>query len=303
MQAWVSSLIVQRPRSTFNWPIELAITFCFQPIWSLKNNFLWKSRMQYHPYHIVDPRPWPFTGAFGAFLTASGLSGWLHKFDKDLIILGLLLISLTIIQWWRDVRREATYLGKHTSKVENGLRLGMLLFIVSETSLFFSFFWAFFHSSLRPNIEIGSSWTPARLNTIDPFGVPLLNTTLLLSRGATITWAHISILSSCHTQAHVSFACTVLLGLVFTRLQVIEYTYSRFTMADSIYGRTFYLATGFHGVHVLVGTLFIVTIWGRHLLRHFSRTHHFGFEASAWYWHFVDVVWLFLFISIYWWGY
>ena len=258
--------------------------------------------MTNHPFHLVDASPWPMTGSCGAFFLVSGLAGWFHRFDRYLRIIGLVLILMTMVQWWRDVCREATFQGKHTYKVEGGLRIGMLLFITSEVCFFFAFFWAFFHSSLRPGIEGGTVWPPVGLLAIDPFEVPLLNTTVLLSRGATITWAHMSVMSSKWLEAHIRFAMTIGLGLLFSALQAMEYAFCSFAMSDSVYGSTFFVATGFHGLHVVIGTLFVRVIWGRHLIAHFSGEHHFGFEASAWYWHFVDVVWLFLFVCVYWWG-
>ena len=255
-----------------------------------------------HSYHLVDPRPWPFTGAVGSFFFVSGVARTIHIGTYQLITIGLLILFTTMFQWWRDVIREATLQGKHTDKVENGLRLGMFLFIMSEVLFFFSFFWAFFHSSLRPNVELGTNWPPSGLKPIRAFEVPLLNTVLLLSRGVTVTWVHIAILCSEFWQTQIAFLATVLLGLIFTLLQIMEYRFSSFTVADSVFGSTFYIATGFHGLHVLIGTLFLATIWTRSWNGHFRNGHHFGFEASAWYWHFVDVVWLFLFVCIYWWG-
>jgi len=210
---------------------------------------------------------------------------------------------MTILQWWRDVVREGALQGMHTRNVEDGLRLGMILFILSEVFFFVSFFWAYFHSSLRPRVDVGSVWPPAGIITINPFEVPLLNTTLLLSSGATITWAHISIQNDDWYEANIRIVLSFSLGFLFSYLQGLEYLNARFSIADSIYGRTFFVATGFHGVHVVIGTSFIIVMWIRHIDSHFSSTHHFGFEASAWYWHFVDVVWLFLFLCVYWWGY
>jgi len=255
-----------------------------------------------HPFHIVDVSPWPFTGASGGLFILAGLTSVIHKYDTLMVFLGLLVVLLTICQWWRDVSREATFQGKHTLKVENGLRLGILLFIISEVCLFFAFFWSFFHSSLRPTVEVGATWPPVWVESINPFGVPLLNTTVLLSRGATITWAHIALLRGKKGEASISLSLTVALGGFFTILQAAEYVYRPFTISDSVYGSTFFLATGFHGLHVLIGSLFIGVILFRHLMGHFSEVHHFGFEGRAWYWHFVDVVWLFLFICVYWWG-
>lgn len=250
-----------------------------------------------HPFHIVNARPWPLTGALSALLLFSGFLRVLHLRDFILLILGLLCLSATLYQWWRDVCRESTIQGKHTSFVVSGLRVGMLLFIVREVCFFFSFFWAFFHSAL--SIEFG--WPP-HIIPIDPMVVPLLNTVVLLSRGATITWAHMALLVSKWIEVRLSISATVFLGILFTSLQFFEYKYCPFTISDSVYGSVFYIATGFHGLHVILGAIFILCIFFRFFIGHFSRNRHFGFEARAWYWHFVDVVWLFLFLSVYWWG-
>nr|BBB16224.1 cytochrome oxidase subunit 3 [Pagurus filholi]BBB16264.1 cytochrome oxidase subunit 3 [Pagurus japonicus] len=255
-----------------------------------------------HPYHLVDMSPWPLTGSISAMMLTTGLVKWFHQFNMDLLMLGLLTTVLTMIQWWRDVTREATYQGLHTKIVETGMRWGMILFIVSEVLFFFSFFWAFFHSSLSPTVEIGMSWPPKGIDPFNPFQIPLLNTIILLSSGATVTWAHHAIMEGNHKQALQSLFITVILGLYFTALQAFEYVEAPFTIADSVFGSTFFVATGFHGLHVIVGTSFLMVCLFRLYKCHFSSEHHFGFEAAAWYWHFVDVVWLFLYIFIYWWG-
>nr|BBB16172.1 cytochrome oxidase subunit 3 [Pagurus maculosus]BBB16185.1 cytochrome oxidase subunit 3 [Pagurus maculosus]BBB16211.1 cytochrome oxidase subunit 3 [Pagurus lanuginosus] len=255
-----------------------------------------------HPYHLVDMSPWPLTGSISAMMLTTGLVKWFHQFNMDLLMLGLLTTVLTMIQWWRDVTREATYQGLHTKIVETGMRWGMILFIVSEVLFFFSFFWAFFHSSLSPTVEIGMSWPPKGIDPFNPFQIPLLNTIILLSSGATVTWAHHAIMEGNHKQSLQSLLITVILGLYFTALQAFEYVEAPFTIADSVFGATFFVATGFHGLHVIVGTSFLMVCLFRLYKCHFSSEHHFGFEAAAWYWHFVDVVWLFLYIFIYWWG-
>lgn len=180
--------------------------------------------------------------------------------------------------------------------------MGIILFIVSEIFFFISFFWAFFHSSLSSTIELGLCWPPRGVDRFDPFKIPLLNTIILLSSGIAVTWAHHSLLTNNFKQINNSLLITVTLGVYFSFLQIYEYIDSRFSISDSCYGATFFIATGFHGLHVLIGTTFLLVCYIRHLNNHFSIHHHFGFEASAWYWHFVDVVWLFLFVSIYWWG-
>nr|YP_009045447.1 cytochrome c oxidase subunit III [Bhagadatta austenia]AHA03798.1 cytochrome c oxidase subunit III [Bhagadatta austenia] len=255
-----------------------------------------------HPYHLVDYSPWPLTGALGVLTLVTGMVKWFHNFNMNLIILGYMIILLTMYQWWRDICREGTFQGKHTILVTKGLRWGMILFIVSEVFFFVSFFWAFFHSSLSPNIEIGSLWPPMNITPFNPFQIPLLNTIILITSGITVTWAHHSLMENNYTQAYQGLISTVLLGIYFTILQAYEYIEAPFTIADSIYGATFFMATGFHGLHVIIGTIFLLTCFIRHFNNHFSNSHHFGFEAAAWYWHFVDVVWLFLYISIYWWG-
>lgn len=255
-----------------------------------------------HPYHLVDYRPWPLTGAIGVLTLVTGIIKWFHNFNINLLILGYIIVILTIYQWWRDVCREGTLQGKHTILVTKGLRWGIILFIVSEVFFFISFFWAFFHSSLSPNIEIGAIWPPIRITPFNPFQIPLLNTIILITSGVTVTWAHHAIIENNHSQITQGLFFTIILGIYFTILQAYEYIEAPFTIADRIYGSTFFIATGFHGLHVIIGTIFLLICLIRHINNHFSNRHHFGFEAAAWYWHFVDVVWLFLYISIYWWG-
>jgi heme/copper-type cytochrome/quinol oxidase subunit 3 len=178
----------------------------------------------------------------------------------------------------------------------------MILFIVSEIMFFVAFFWAFFHSSFNPSPAIGGVWPPAYIVTLDPWKIPLLNTLILLSSGASVTWAHHSIVLGSKTQAIWALITTVVLAVIFTALQGYEYATAPFSISDSVYGSSFYMATGFHGFHVFIGTCFLAVCLFRLYHNHFTREHHFGFEAAAWYWHFVDVVWLFLFITIYWWG-
>lgn len=254
------------------------------------------------PFHLVEFRPWPLTGSIGAFGLTVGLAAWFHGFRISCILLGLAIILITIIQWWRDVIREATYLGHHTSVVTKGLRWGIILFIVSEVCFFFAFFWAFFHSSLAPTPELGCTWPPTGISVLNPFAVPLLNTAVLLASGVTVTWAHHRLIEGSHKEASQALLLTVLLGGYFTFLQAIEYWEAPFTIADRVYGSTFFVATGFHGLHVLIGSTFLLVCLVRNQLHHYSTGHHFGFEAAAWYWHFVDVVWIFLYLSIYWWG-
>nr|YP_009445569.1 cytochrome c oxidase subunit III [Picromerus griseus]ATV99246.1 cytochrome c oxidase subunit III [Picromerus griseus] len=255
-----------------------------------------------HPYHLVDYSPWPLTGSIGAMTLTTGMVVWFHKNEMYLFYLGIIILLLTMIQWWRDIVREATFLGYHTIKVTNGLKIGMILFIISEVFFFISFFWGFFHSSLAPTVEIGMVWPPKGVMVFNPMEIPLLNTMILLCSGMTVTWAHHSLMNNHYFEVTKSLVLTVMLGLYFTMLQAYEYKEASFCISDSIYGSCFYMATGFHGIHVMIGTLFLTVCLTRHIKHHFSMNHHLGFEAAAWYWHFVDVVWLFLYISIYWWG-
>ena len=190
----------------------------------------------------------------------------------------------------------------HTSIVELGLRWGMALFIISEVFFFVRFFWAFFHRRLSPNVEVGAVWPPFGIKVFNPFQVPLLNTVILISSGIRVTWAHHTLIIGNYSQTKAGLFVTVALGFYFSFLQVLEYYEARFTFADRIYGSTFFIATGFHGLHVIIGTLFLLVMLFRHIKYEFRKNHHFGFEAAAWYWHFVDVVWLFLYIIICWWG-
>jgi len=250
----------------------------------------------------MDQSPWPIVGAIAAFIIVSGIVKWFNEFNTNLFILGGLTLTITCYQWWRDISREGAIQGLHTFIVFKGLRLGIILFITSEVLFFFSFFWAFFHRRLAPSTEIGLNWPPTGINPFNPFQVPLLNTIILLSSGITVTWAHHAIIENNHSQAILSLTLTIILGIYFTRLQGLEYWEAPFTISDSSFGSTFFIATGFHGIHVIIGTTFLTVCLIRLHLNHFSSSHHFGFEAAAWYWHFVDVVWLFLFITIYWWG-
>nr|AGO28122.1 cytochrome c oxidase subunit III [Polytoxus fuscovittatus] len=255
-----------------------------------------------HPYHLVNASPWPLMGSIGAMTMTSGMISWLHLNNMNIYNLGIIVIMMTMIQWWRDIIREATFQGHHTKKVMKGMKMGMVLFIISEIMFFMSFFWCFFHSSLSPNMEIGMIWPPKNIQTFNPMSIPLLNTIILLSSGVSMTWAHHSLMEKKHQKTIISMIITVMLGIYFSILQMFEYLEATFTFNDSIYGSCFFMATGFHGIHVIIGTIFLLISLMRLIYYQLSNNHHFGLEAAAWYWHFVDVVWLFLYISIYWWG-
>nr|ARH53900.1 cytochrome c oxidase subunit 3 [Lampyris noctiluca]QEL51287.1 cytochrome c oxidase subunit 3 [Lampyris noctiluca] len=255
-----------------------------------------------HTYHLVEVSPWPILGGFSAMNFMIGMISWFHIYSNKLLLISLINMMLIMYQWWRDISRESSYQGLHTIKVFKGLRWGMILFIVSEVFFFISFFWSFYHSSLSPSIEIGMIWPPKGIMPFNPLQIPLLNTLILISSGMSVTWAHHSLMENNYSETTQSLMITIILGVYFTMLQGYEYLESSFSIADSVYGSTFFLATGFHGLHVIIGTTFLMVTFYRLIINQLSSNHHFGFEAAAWYWHFVDVVWLFLYVSIYWWG-
>lgn len=263
----------------------------------MKNNF-----KHQHPFHIVDRSPWPIAAATGALTTTIGIVCWFQGDSPLTAGLGLVTLAFIMTLWWRDVVREATFLGCHTTYVVRGIKIGFILFILSEIMFFFSFFWAFFHSALSPTAEIGMTWPPTGITPIHPWGVPLLKTAILLSSGASLTWSHHTLRKGDGKEAWQSLLITILLGIWFTALQAYEYYEAPFTIADRVYGSVFFVATGFHGLHVIIGTTFLAVCLLRLMRAHFSVNHHVGFECAIWYWHFVDVVWIFLFVCIYWWG-
>ena len=258
--------------------------------------------MQNHPFHLVEYSPWPLLNSFAILFIPVGLIYFIRGGRIVLILIGTTLVAFISYLWWRDVVRESTFQGFHSSIVVKGLKVGVILFIVSEVCFFFAFFWAYFHSRLAPAVEIGSCWPPIGITTLDAFQVPLLNTSVLLLSGVSITWCHHSIEEGNHKSSIQGLALTLALGVYFLWLQYGEYRETAFSIADRVYGSTFFLATGFHGTHVAVGATFLSVCLVRLVIIHFDKNHHVGFLAAAWYWHFVDVVWLFLYISIYWWG-
>lgn len=263
-----------------------------------------RSNFQGHPFHLVSPSPWPAITTLSLFLlTVSwSLSMYGYMIGTLNAVFALLLVIGSMSFWFRDVISEGTYLGNHTSAVQKGLSMGMALFIASETLFFLGIFWAFFHSALSPTIEMGSFWPPEGVDSIDSMELPLLNTMLLLASGLTVTYAHHSLLEAKRAATLKSLALTVALALLFTDLQVEEYMTAPFSISDGTFGCCFFLSTGFHGLHVVIGTAFIfVGLW-RVLSYHFTTQHHVGFESGILYWHFVDVVWLYLLLSVYYWG-
>lgn len=263
-----------------------------------------RSLFQPHPFHLVSPSPWPFNTSFSllvvtfsAVLTFQGFTQAVY-----MVNVGLICVILSMSLWFRDIISEGTYLGNHTLAVQKGLNLGVGLFIISEALFFLAIFWAFFHSALSPTIELGANWPPLGIEAINPFELPLLNTVLLLSSGVTVTYAHHSLIQGNRSGALYGLLYTITLAIVFTAFQGVEYTVSSFTISDGTFTSCFYFGTGFHGLHVIIGTAFLSVGFWRFLAYHLTENHHLGLESAILYWHFVDVVWLFLYISVYYWG-
>jgi cytochrome c oxidase subunit 3 len=270
-----------------------------------------------HPYHLVNPSPWPFISSFAGGLLAVGLLFWFHSVEiagVNLgwanVIPGLMAVLACMFFWWKNVLHETMVEKVHNEATEHGLKLGMGLFICSEFMFFVAFFWAFFDASLMvgqtntpTKLEVtGGVWPPKGMEVFHAFDLPFLMTMILLLSGCTVTWAHAAILGDKKDETKTAIWLTVLLAVIFLFFQVYEYSHATYGFADNIYSSTFYMATGFHGFHVFVGMVFLAVCGFRALKLHFTPKHHFGFEAAAWYWHFVDVVWLFLFVAIYFWG-
>jgi cytochrome c oxidase subunit III len=275
-----------------------------------------------HDYHLVNPSPWPLVGSIasvvlfvGIVIHMKGLFG-LPSGTPWVWVVGLLGVIYTMIGWWSDVTREANG-GDHTPVVSIGLRYGMILFIASEVMFFVAWFWVFFEMALFHEVRTASAieevrnawgtWPPQGVEPLDPWHFPLINTLTLLTSGTTITWAHHALIEGDRKSAKIGLALTIVLGILFTSIQAYEYHeiiaeklfFNDQATNSGLYGSAFFMATGFHGFHVLVGTIFLIVCLLRLMGGGFTPKQHFGFEAAAWYWHFVDVVWLFLFAFIY----
>lgn len=263
-----------------------------------------RSKFQAHPFHLVSPSPWPIFTCIALLTLTTTFVLTVHSFNNAeyFFMLAFITVISSMSLWFRDVISEGTYLGNHTLSVQRGINMGVGLFIVSEGLFFLAIFWAFFHSALSPNIELGAQWPPMGIESINPFELPLLNTVILLSSGVTVTYAHHSLIQGNRSGTLYGLIFTIILAIVFTALQGIEYTVSSFTISDGAYGSCFFFGTGFHGLHVIIGTAFLTVGLWRVLAYHFTDNHHLGLESGIFYWHFVDVVWLFLFVSIYYWG-
>lgn len=260
--------------------------------------------MNKHLFHIVDPSCWPLVTALAAFLFVSGLAFYMHRiyWGGWVVLAGFICLILSALGWFSEIIEEATFLGFHTLVVRNGLKSGFLLFIVSEIMLFFGFFWAFFHSSFCPSVELGSIWPPVGLVTISVMDYPFLNTAILIVSGFAVTWVHRGVAIGSFREALDGFILTLLLGIIFLFFQILEYYDSLFSLNDGVYASTFFMLTGLHGCHVFIGVVFLFVCLLRLVLNHFLSNHYLGLVFAIWYWHFVDGVWIVLFLTLYCWG-
>jgi cytochrome c oxidase subunit 3 len=287
-----------------------------------------------HDYHLVKPSPWPLLGAFAMLVMVLGVAGYLKGFwflEKGTwwaAAAGFVALVFVLIGWWGDVLKESRG-GDHTEVVQISLRYGMVLFIASEVMFFVAWFWGFFEGAIfhtlranpvfsdlaNPDLENLKGWaswpvtqivtsaegaiTHVQTRPFDPFHLPLVNTLILLLSGTTVTWAHHALQTNDRTGAKWGLLLTIILGISFTGFQAMEYMEAGFSYDGSLYGSAFFMATGFHGAHVIIGTLFLIVCLGRLMAGGMKPNKHLGFEFAAWYWHFVDVVWLFLFAFVY----
>ena len=260
------------------------------------------SYLNNQPFHIVEESPWPICLRIASFslLLRMVYFFWFKSFFFASI--NLVFILFILLMWARDITRERVLEGWHTNEIEGAMKYSIAWFISSEVLFFFAFFWGFFTFRLRSGLEGGGSWPPLLIHPIEAFAVPLLNTTILLTSGVSLTWAHHALINSNWVERLFGLLITVGLGLYFTFLQLLEYISRSFAFNDSAYGSIFFISTGFHGMHVLVGTTLLLIVSFRLWKNEFINNHHIGLETARWYWHFVDVVWLFLFCCVYWWG-
>lgn len=260
-----------------------------------------------HDYHILTPSMWPLMGAIGGFVMLFGAVLWMHGVTAYMFWAGLALVLYTMYGWWSEVVAESR-VGDHTPVVRIGLRYGFILFIMSEVMFFFAWFWSFFKHAIYPMADyVGTQYVPPHYHVVDPFHIPLINTLILLLSGCAVTWAHHALVHNNDRKALVQgLAISIVLGVAFTGLQAYEYgallTHEGWEFGGDQFYSNFFMATGFHGMHVIIGTIFLTVCLIRAMKGDFTPEKHIGFEAAAWYWHFVDVVWLFLFFAVYIWG-
>nr|AUT13418.1 cytochrome c oxidase subunit 3 [Mycopsylla gardenensis] len=258
--------------------------------------------MKNHQFHLVDPSPWPIIMSLIMMNFTSTFIMMMNTKNNIYFLLSMMIMLWTMILWWRDIQRESTFQGLHTSYIMKSIKYGMILFIFSEIFFFLSFFWNFFHHSLVPSQEIGLNWPPKNILTLNPMHIPLINTLILLSSGISVTWTHASINNKKFKKTKFSLMLTMIMGMYFSLLQIFEYKETSFSISDSIYGSSFFITTGFHGIHVMIGIMFLFYAFYRLNFIFISNKHNLNLEMAIWYWHFVDIIWLFLYITIYWWS-
>nr|QYC94846.1 cytochrome c oxidase subunit 3 [Amblyseius tsugawai] len=258
------------------------------------------SMKSWHSFHISNESPWPLVNSLNSMNLLFNNLDYTYSSKSFITYVSFIIVFISLFSWWRDIIRESSYQGHHTYSVYKGMKYSMMLFILSEILFFLSFFWTMFYEALAPELELGLIWPPQGVSALNPMQMPLLNTLILLSSGATVTWAHYYILCKEYKKSLKNLILTITLGFTFSMLQIMEYKLAEFCMNDSSYGSIFFMATGFHGLHVLIGTLFLTHNAYQIFMVQFSQKHHFSFEAAAWYWHFVDVVWIYLYTLLYW---
>lgn len=266
--------------------------------------YLERNKYQQYPYHIVTPSPWPLIVSLSLLSLAISLGLTIHGYigNINIVYLALLVLLISSLLWFRDIISEATYLGNHLIAVRKGINIGFLLFVLSEVLIFISLFWAYFHSAISPDISLGAIWPPISIEAIQPTELPLLNTIILLSSGATVTYSHYSLISGNRNKALNGLAITFWLIVIFVSCQYIEYTNAIFTITDGIYGSVFYAGTGLHFLHIIILAVILAINYWRLRNYHLTSGHHVGYETTVVYCRVLDVIWLFLYIIFYWWG-
>nr|QBP33721.1 cytochrome c oxidase subunit 3 [Bombus asiaticus] len=251
------------------------------------------------PFHMVTNSPWPIIVAINSMNLMLSIILWIYLNNMLIMIINLLMLLTSTLMWFRDIIRESTFQGMHSMFIMSMMKFSMIMFIISELFFFISFFWTFFHNSISPSIEINSMWPPKMIKFFNPFEIPLLNSIILIMSGFTVTLSHYNLLNNKFNSSISTLIITIMLGFYFNIMQIFEYYNSFFCINDSIFGSIFFLSTGFHGTHVLIGTFMLSYSLIRMKNYHFSSIHHINFEFSIWYWHFVDIIWLFIYMFYY----
>lgn len=257
---------------------------------------------KFNPFHLVNPRPWPILTSLGFMRFALGVVTIVQTFNCLPFLSSILILIFSSYLWGRDIHRESCFEGSHNKEVITGFKVGIIVFILSECFFFLGIFWGYFHLAESPSLEIGGVWPPTGIEPFDPKGIPFLNTVLLVSSGVSVTWSHHAIEKGEFKKRVISLFLTVVLGVTFTLFQLLEYYVARFTFSCSSYSSIYFIGTGFHGLHVLIGRVLLIICLFRFSSLSIRINRSVGFECSVWYWHFVDIVWFCLYLVFYWWG-